>query len=83
MSHSLRIYEQADVTEGFPTRYSWIFDAPYTMRKRLLGWKWVRGYPTGSFVTEDCLLAKNVSNIIGRAIETNGSHAVHNVPMHV
>jgi len=77
---TIRMYEQADQGKnGFI--YSWILDAPYTMRSKFPKWKWVKGYPTGSYVTNDKALAQYTAAILNVGIVSNGTHAVHNAPM--
>ncbi len=80
----LRMLEQADtsIRTGEPI-YSWILEAPYASRGRLMtGWKWVKGAGcSGCFVTNEASLALAQSTRLGLPIESNGTHAVHNVPL--
>ena len=78
----MKLYEQADKTGG-ETRYSWLLDAPYRMKKALepLGWKWVKGRP-GCF-THTCLLAVIITARqykLGKP-ESNGTHKAVKVEM--
>ncbi len=76
----MKIYEQVDKT-GDLFSYSWIFDAPYKMRKELHEWTWIRGRP-GSFVTNNYALAQTTAGMYKLKIDSNGTHAVHNMPMY-
>lgn len=71
----MRMWEQVDSVVYALHRYSWIFDAPYRMRKQLPGWKWVQGAGCrGSYVTNDRNLANQTAERFGIKIESNGTH---------
>jgi hypothetical protein len=77
----MRMYEQAD--RGAPNSYvySWILEAPYSMRKKLVGWRWTKGYGCrGSFVTKDINVAKETAIGYGLIITTNSTHSVIGAP---
>jgi hypothetical protein len=76
----MRLSEQADRgREGFV--YSWILDAPYSMRNRLPGWKWIPGYRCrGSFVTNDRTLAIATAERFNLSVGSNGTHKVLQAP---
>ena len=77
---TIRMYEQADTGKnGFI--YSWILDAPYSIRKGLPDWKWVRGDPTGSYVTNERQLAIDTARKLNIKIESNGTHSVNKAPL--
>lgn len=77
----LHMYEQVDRTGDLFT-YRWIFDAPFKLRSKLEphGWKWLRG--GRSYVCNDYALAAQTAGRYGLRIESNGTHAVHGVPLY-
>ncbi len=77
---TLQMFEQADTgRNGFI--YSWILDAPYAMRSRLSGWKWLRGAGCrGCYVTNDEQLASNTAKLAKLVIRTNNTHATFGAP---
>lgn len=77
----MRIYEQADRGREEGTFiYSWVLDASYRIKKTLPGWKWVRGKPTGAYVTNDRALALATAQRFGLTIGTNNTHQTLNAP---
>ncbi len=72
---NMKLYEQADKT-GDKVTYSWLLEAPYNMRGRLVDWKWVKGVGgKGCYVTNNLLLAIVTARRfgLGKPI-SNGTH---------
>lgn len=69
----MKIYEQKD-----GNKYSWLLQAPYSMRKDFTphGWKWIRGAGCkGCYVTNDYALAKQTQQMFRiPPFESNGTH---------
>jgi hypothetical protein len=77
----MRIQEQVDRT-GDNLTYSWLLEAPYTMRNKLSGWKWLKGHGCkGCYVTNDKELAIHTAGQYKCRIISNGTHQRSGAPM--
>jgi hypothetical protein len=80
--NAVRMYEQADKGIHYFI-YSWILDGISGNKKSdmaQLGWKWIRGKPTGSYVTSSKEAAVRLAAMCNVVIQSNGTHDVINAP---